>query len=141
MRVPIKLLFFLLIFSLFLSSSAPIYAFPKKDLILDVVEVTSVESETLPTAFEVFQNYPNPFNPSTQIKFAVPSAQKVSVEIFNIIGQRVAVLANGQNYSAGFHSVTFDASKLSSGTYIYRVMASDANGNSSISSKSMILIK
>jgi len=108
---------------------------------VDVVEVTSVESETLPTAFEVFQNYPNPFNPSTQIKFAVPSAQKVSVEIFNIIGQRVAVLANGQNYSAGFHSVTFDASKLSSGTYIYRVMASDANGNSSISSKSMILIK
>jgi len=108
---------------------------------VDVVEVTSVEAETLPTAFEVFQNYPNPFNPSTQIKFAVPSAQKVSVEIFNIIGQRVAVLANGQNYSAGFHSVTFDASKLSSGTYIYRVMAKDANGNANISSKSMILIK
>jgi endonuclease I len=66
------------------------------------------------------QNYPNPFNPSTQINFTLPSAANVTLEVYNMIGQQVAVLIN-ENRQAGSHTVNFDASRLSSGVYIYRL--------------------
>jgi len=95
---------------------------------------TEVEEE-LPNIVQLGQNYPNPFNPTTQIQYALPEATNVRLEIFNVVGQRVATLVSGQQ-SAGQHSVSFDASNLASGVYVYRLMA-----GSFIETKKMLLIK
>lgn len=74
--------------------------------------------------FELTQNYPNPFNPTTTIRFSLPEsfAGNVSLKIFDITGKEIATLINS-NMSGGIHSATFDASKLSSGIYFYKISA------------------
>lgn len=66
------------------------------------------------------QNYPNPFNPTTYIRYSIPEATRVQINVLNMLGQTVATLEDGYK-SAGWHTVTFNASKLSSGFYIYRM--------------------
>ncbi|MBN2780523.1 MAG: family 10 glycosylhydrolase, partial [Candidatus Marinimicrobia bacterium] len=78
----------------------------------------------IPERFTVYPNYPNPFNPVTSLRFDLPQSDQVSIEIFNTRGQRVAVLAN-RYFEAGSYTLQFDAGFLSSGVYIYRVMAGD----------------
>jgi hypothetical protein len=73
-----------------------------------------------PKEFTLSQNYPNPFNPSTRIDFTTSARGQVTLKVFNILGKEVATLANGE-MEAGFYQVTFDASKLSSGVYFYRL--------------------
>ena len=75
------------------------------------------------TGFELKQNYPNPFNPSTEIKFALPSADFVTLKVFDITGREVAVLVN-RKMQQGIHTVSFDGGKLSSGVYFYRITTS-----------------
>jgi hypothetical protein len=102
------------------------------------VEVSEV---AIPKEFAVSQNYPNPFNPSTKIDYQVPVDAKVVMEVYNIAGQRVFELVN-QDQTAGYYTVDFGASKLSSGVYIYRIIASDkATGNNFSSIKKMMLLK
>ncbi|MFA5670164.1 MAG: T9SS type A sorting domain-containing protein [Balneolaceae bacterium] len=84
--------------------------------------------------FVLDQNYPNPFNPSTNINFHVPSQSPVTLKVFNMLGQEVATLVN-QVKAAGSYTVSFDASNLSSGMYIYRLTAA----NTSITRKMMLL--
>ena len=96
---------------------------------------TAVTGSQQPTEFSLLQNYPNPFNPSTKIEFALPTQAHVSLKVYNMLGQVVATVVNGV-MNAGAHSVTFDASKLSSGVYFYRI---DAGNFSSI--KKMVLVK
>jgi hypothetical protein len=81
-------------------------------------------SAVLPDQFALSQNYPNPFNPVTQIPFSIPKAVNVNIEIFNLLGQRVAVLVN-EHKPGGFHTVEFDGSSLSGGMYLYRLRAGD----------------
>jgi hypothetical protein len=94
----------------------------------------------LPDKFELLQNYPNPFNPNTSIMFSLPMNAKVHLEVFNILGESVAVLAD-QEFEAGKHEFSFDASNLNSGVYFYRINAVQTNGENFISSKKMILTK
>jgi hypothetical protein len=104
---------------------------------------SSVEAAevAIPKDFAVSQNYPNPFNPSTKIDDQVPVDAKVILEVYNIAGQKVVELVN-QEQSAGYYKIDFGASKLSSGVYIYRIVASDkATGNNFSSIKKMMLLK
>jgi hypothetical protein len=89
----------------------------------------------IPQAYAMSQNYPNPFNPSTSIDFSLPEASKVSLKVFNILGQEVAEIATGV-LQAGTHRANFDASHLSTGIYFYRLTA----GNFA-SMKRMVLVK
>jgi hypothetical protein len=83
----------------------------------------SLDNRTGPASFTLGQNYPNPFNPSTRIPFTVSREERVALEVFNILGQRVAVLADGV-MQAGAYNAVFDAKGLASGVYIYRLTGS-----------------
>ncbi len=96
-----------------------------------------IEIFDAPTRVSLDQNYPNPFNPSTNISFALPSAQKVTLKVYNMLGQEVATLVNNQTLQAGSQTVAFDASQLSSGVYIYRLVGA----NNVVLTKKMTLIK
>ncbi len=75
-----------------------------------------------PSSFRLFQNYPNPFNPTTTIKYELPYNSRVSLKIYNLLGQVVQVLADGVQ-SPGAKEVSWNASKFSSGVYYYRLEA------------------
>lgn len=102
----------------------------------DGAYATSNEPTTQPVSFELKQNYPNPFNPTTTIQFSLASAQNVTLEVYNMLGQKVASLIQGQNMPAGVHSQTFDASSLASGMYVYRISTPEF-----AQTRSMMLIK
>jgi hypothetical protein len=93
-----------------------------------------------PAEFALDQNYPNPFNPSTKIEFRLAVDSKVTLKVFDVLGQEVASLFNG-NFVAGGHSVNFDASSLNSGVYLYRLEATGVDGSNFVDVKKMILTK
>jgi hypothetical protein len=76
----------------------------------------------LPKQYDLSQNYPNPFNPTTEIKFALPTSGQAKLEVYNVLGQNVATLINGQ-MNAGYHSVTWNAQSAASGVYFYKLTA------------------
>lgn len=78
------------------------------------------EGKDSPDSFVLKQNYPNPFNPSTNISFVLPQSSKVQLTVYNMLGQKVETLVDG-NLSSGSHTVRFEASNLSSGIYIYQL--------------------
>jgi hypothetical protein len=102
----------------------------------DVVEVDVIA----PDVFTLEQNYPNPFNPSTTINFSLAADSKVSLTVFDILGQEVANLING-NVAAGSHEINFNASNVNSGVYFYRIDATAVDGTNFTSVKKMILTK
>jgi len=89
----------------------------------------------LPKEFKMEQNYPNPFNPTTTIEYAIPQNGRYNLSIYNVLGQHVKTLSE-EDYDAGYYKVTFDASRYSSGIYIYRLSGDKVN-----ISKKMILLK
>ncbi|MEQ8577846.1 MAG: BspA family leucine-rich repeat surface protein [Balneola sp.] len=99
------------------------------------VSVEDLVSE-LPVSAELNQNYPNPFNPSTVIRFGIPQSGEVRLEVFDLLGRRVATLIDNETKNAGYHQVSFDASNLASGIYFYRIVAGKY-----VDSKRMTLIK
>lgn len=89
---------------------------------------------SIPVDYTLKQNYPNPFNPTTNIEYSIPKAGYVSLKVFNLLGQEVATIFEG-NQNAGNYVATFDASKLSSGVYMYRL----ESGNVSITKKFILM--
>ena len=97
--------------------------------------IVDTEQAELPTEIELGQNYPNPFNPATTITFALPNSAKVELTVFDMLGRKVADLAN-EVFAAGHHQVSFNALGLPSGTYVYRLKAGDQ-----VVTKRMTLLK
>jgi hypothetical protein len=94
-----------------------------------------VSTKGLPIEFALQQNYPNPFNPTTQIRFDVPQESRVRLEVFSLIGQKVATVFDGIK-SAGTHEVPFDATNMTSGVYVYTLTA-----NNVTFTRKMVLMK
>lgn len=104
-------------------------------IILDPQISVSVESEISPDNFFLKQNYPNPFNPATLIQFGINEGASVSLRVYSVLGEEVAVLIDNEFYSSGVYNVKFNAGNLSSGTYIYTLTA----GNKILSGKMNLL--
>ncbi|MCB9207815.1 MAG: T9SS type A sorting domain-containing protein [Ignavibacteriales bacterium] len=136
------------------SNSPKLYSFTDKNLVggskfayrLKQIDIDGtfeysdvIEVEVLPTKYELFQNYPNPFNPSTNIKFSLPEDAKVNINIYNVLGERVASVLS-EELKAGFHQIDFNSNsagyQLSSGVYLYTI---ESKNFSQV--KKMILMK
>ena len=118
----------------------PTTVFPQK-MEIDYVKVykdgpSSVEDgSNVPNEYNLYQNYPNPFNPTTTIRYQVPGLSFVTLKVYDVLGNEVAVLLNEEK-PAGYYNIEFNASLLSSGIYFYRLQAGDF-----IQTKMMILMK
>ena len=100
-----------------------------------------LSTKEIPEKFELSQNYPNPFNPTTNINFNLPSASNVKISIYNILGEKVREVTNGQ-FSVGEHTINFNAQNLASGIYIYTIEAKTISGKGDfITAKKMVLLK
>lgn len=95
-----------------------------KEVSFTITDVQYAGTGTTPENFSLYQNYPNPFNPNTQIKFDLPKDSHVKIQVFNIKGETITTLLNAKR-NAGFHTASFDAKRLPSGTYFYRIVAGD----------------
>jgi hypothetical protein len=84
--------------------------------------IASAPGRGTPVTYRLSQNYPNPFNPSTTIQFSIAQQSPVSLEVFNMLGQRVATLVKEER-PAGSYSERFDGTRLASGVYLYRLKA------------------
>ncbi|MEO1021905.1 MAG: T9SS type A sorting domain-containing protein [Bacteroidota bacterium] len=114
------------------------------ELVLVPAEAVSNDpGSELPTEVALDQNYPNPFNPATVISYQLPARSAVRLEVFSIIGQKVATLVDLESQSAGIHEVRFDASALASGMYLYRLETVDAvsGAGTTVFTRKMMLIK
>jgi flagellar hook assembly protein FlgD len=94
----------------------------------------------LPVEYALSQNYPNPFNPTTEVQFTVPQTSDVTIVVFDMLGQEVRTLYAGQvnrgTYSVQWDGLNNSGSKMSSGSYVYRMIAGEF-----VQSKKMILMK
>ena len=108
----------------------------------EVVGVNDKTDENIPLKFELSQNYPNPFNPSTTIKYSIPvetfrgtASQKVTLKVYDVLGKEVTTLVNKEQ-SAGGYEVEFNAKKITSGVYFYKLQA-----GSFTETKKMLLLR
>lgn len=101
-----------------------------------------IEDDKLPKVYALEQNYPNPFNPITVISYALPTASRVRLSVFDLLGREVALLVNDEK-PAGTYKATWDASTFPSGVYFYRLSASTSSGHAgnSVNTKRLVLIK
>ena len=103
--------------------------------LVNTANTTSIEiRDQSPSTFVLMQNYPNPFNPTTTIRYGLTQRTRVTLTVYNTLGQQVGILANG-DVEAGFHDVKFDGSALASGVYFYRIHA-----GSFIQTKRLVLL-
>ncbi len=101
---------------------------------LAIISDSNSETE-LPTEYDLGQNYPNPFNPSTKIDFVIPQKDFVTIKVYDLLGNEIAILLNEER-EKGKHTVEFNSAQLSSAVYLYVI-----NAGNFISSKKMIFLK
>jgi len=106
------------------------FAIGNKDGVADLTQEKKVEKN-----YSLLQNYPNPFNPSTVIKYQLPKSEFVTLKVYDILGKEVASLVNREQ-SAGSYDVTFEASQLAAGLYVYQLRAGEF-----ISTKKLMFVK
>jgi len=102
------------------------------------------EIAQLPEKYELYQNYPNPFNPTTRISFDLPMTSKITLKIFNVLGQEVMTLIDGVTMEDGTQEVEFNAQRLASGVYFYQLNATSVDEGSDATfteTKKLMLIK
>ncbi|GJQ64227.1 MAG: hypothetical protein SCALA702_32800 [Melioribacteraceae bacterium] len=102
---------------------------------ITVLSKIEVVGENIPDDFVLSQNYPNPFNPETKISFGLPEKSNVKISVYNLLGQKVAKVVEGE-FNPGYHEVNFNGSELSSGVYFYRLEAANF-----VRIKKMMLLK
>jgi len=88
-----------------------------------------------PNSYNLAQNYPNPFNPTTTIQYSIPKRSSVKLKVYDLLGNEIAELVNEEK-DRGVYSVSFDASGLASGIYLYKIQAGEF-----IETRKMILLK
>ncbi|RMH89545.1 MAG: T9SS C-terminal target domain-containing protein, partial [Calditrichaeota bacterium] len=101
--------------------------------------------ESVPERFFLSQNFPNPFNPTTTIPFGLPEEARVSLEIFNLLGQKVRTLLSRERLAAGYHRVVWDGlsdagQRVASGIYFYRLIARSSRGKEFHRTRKMVLL-
>lgn len=119
---------------------------PGRTLLLREFEIQSDSSaedfEERPSVFKLFSNYPNPFNPSTNLRFELNEPGSISISIYDTQGRLVDQAVMSRFFNSGIHTISYDASTLASGQYLYKVQFTAANGNNSFTqSSSFTLIK
>jgi hypothetical protein len=93
-----------------------------------------------PQTFTLYQNFPNPFNPTTIISYELSKDSRVHLKIYDMLGREVMMLADEQQV-AGFYQKTFNASRLASGVYVYRLIATDDQNKQHVFQKKMVMLK
>jgi hypothetical protein len=93
-----------------------------------------------PKTYTLYQNYPNPFNPTTIVSYELSNDSRVSLKVYDILSREVMMLADEQQV-AGFYQKTFNASRLASGVYIYRLIATDDQNQQHVFQKKMVMLK
>lgn len=127
--------------NIIISSNDPIHPeviVPAQLTVDSTVSIDGPAEGEIPERYVLTQNYPNPFNPATTIRYGLPKPSQVKIEVFNLLGERVAVLLD-ERKPAGYHVITFDAARqgaIASGMYFYRIQAGEFTDQ-----KKMILIK
>jgi len=116
---------------------------PNPSVAPHLIARTGSPFEVLPDEFVLHQNYPNPFNPLTTIAFDLPEDSRVTLSVFNMLGQRVELIAADEEFDAGENELEFDATRFASGVYLYRidVRSLEDNGRSFSRTGKMILLK
>ena len=109
-------------------------------LFVNRYEYLSTEGEGVPVEFALHENYPNPFNPTTTLRFDLPEVSNITLTIYNMLGQKVRTF-NYQNTSAGYHSVTWNATNdygdpVGAGVYLYQLQTKDF-----VKTRKMVLLK
>ncbi len=112
------------------------YIEPRDSADMGVKSGVSVETG-IPVSFSLNQNYPNPFNPETIISFSLPQVQKVTLTVYNVIGQKIATLIDGKIMGAARHQVSFNGAGFASGVYFYQL----TSGNQVLATRKMMLLK
>ncbi|MFI5252340.1 MAG: SBBP repeat-containing protein [Bacteroidota bacterium] len=122
-----------------MGTSAGLSVYKEGGVVTSVKEITS---KNIPEAFVLFQNYPNPFNPTTTLRYALPTDSKVTLKVYNVLGQIVTTLTNGV-VSAGYRSAEWNATNVASGVYFYRIEATSIGDLSKtfMQVKKMVLMK
>lgn len=104
-------------------TNTPPPSVPSASTTITITSVVSTESIlSSQRTFFLSQNYPNPFNPSTKIRFALPERANVNLSIYNLLGEKVTELVNGE-LDAGYHETQWNASRFASGVYFYTLQA------------------
>jgi hypothetical protein len=102
--------------------------------------ITGKAIDNIPGKFVLDQNCPNPFNPTTRIHYGLPEKGHVTLEIFNVLGQKIETLVDAQQ-DAGYHTVQWNAAHVSTGIYFYKLSLSEPTGNTVTQVRRMSIIK